>query len=192
MEFINYTKQLNELAITIQDKTTEIISEEDIIKAIAYLNNINIENTGDCLIFLSALNLCNAYVKQQHSKISYTFKKGIEYILDVLKNKQIKDMAICKSKDNGTLFIFQIGHIQFSFHDEKKVDINEQYIKDLSWDGIRKQKCAKSIFYSTINNEIRVTNKTHSGENLKETVSKIIENYHLEKNDLKELTILKI
>ena len=192
MEFINYTKQLNELATKLQDKAQEIISEEDIIKAVAYLNNIKIEDTGDCLIFLSSLNLCNTYVKQQPSKISYSFKKCIEYILDTLNEKQIDDITISKSKDKGTLFIFQIGYIQFSFHDEKKVDINEKYIENLTWDGIRKQKCAKSIFNSTINNKIRVANKTHTGENLKEKISKIVENYRLEKIDSKELTIIKI
>lgn len=191
MDFINYTKELNDLAISMQEKT-ELISEEDVIKAIAYLNNIYIENTGDCLIFLSALNLCNSYVKQNNSKISYSFKKGIEYILDILNYKQINDIYISKSKNNGTLFIFQIGHIQFSFHDEKKVEINEKYLKDLSWDGVKKQKCAKSIFNSAINNKIRATNKTYRGKDLQEKVNKTLENYHLEKNNIKDLMALNL
>lgn len=193
MEFINYTKKLNEIAINKQnEKEPESLTEEDIIKAITYLNHMLLEDTGDCLIFLSALNLCNAYVKQNNSKITYSFKKCIEYFLEILNYRNIKDIYISKSKNNGTLFIFQIGNIQFSFHDEKPVQINEQYLKDLSWDGIRKQKCAKTIFESVINNKIRVTNKTFRGQDLQEKVSKIIENYKLEKTDIKDLIAVKI
>ena len=103
------------------DELVKEITEEDIIKAIAYINNIYIDDTGDCLIFLSALNLCNAYVKQNNSKITYSFKKGIEYIIDILNYRRLKNIYINRSSN---LFIFQIGHIQFSFHDEKKVEIN--------------------------------------------------------------------
>ena len=193
MEFINYTKKLNELAINKQkENESEILNEEDIIKAITYLNYMLIEDTGDCLIFLSALNLCNAYVKQNNSKITYSFKKCIEYFLEILNYKNIKDIYISKSKNNGTLFIFQIGDIQFSFHDEKPVDINERYLKELFWDGIRKQKCAKTIFDSAINNKIRVTNKTYRGQNIQEKIDKTLENYKLEKTDIKDLIAVKI
>lgn len=191
MDFLNYTKKLNELAINLQEET-EIIEEEDIIKAVTYLNNMVLEDTGDILIFLSALNLCNTYVKQNNSKITYSFKKCIEYILDVLNYKNINDIYIDKNKNNGTLFIFQIGYIQFSFHDEKKVEINKKYLKELNWDGVRKQKCAKSLFNATINNKLRVTNKTFRGHNLEQKVFKTLENYHLEKNQFKELITIKL
>ena len=193
MEFINYTKKLNEIAINKQNENEpELLTEEDIIKAITYLNYMLIEDTGDCLIFLSALNLCNAYVKQNNSKITYSFKKCIEYFLEILNYRNIKDLYIYKSKNNGTLFIFQIGNIQFSFHDEKIVEINAKYLRNLSWDGIRKQKCAKTIFESAINNKIRVTNKTFRGENLQEKVFKTIENYKLSKTNIKDLIVIKI
>ena len=191
MEFINYTKELNELAKSLQTEN-EIITDEDIIKAVTYINNMIIEDTGDCLIFLSSLNLCNTYVKQNNSKIGYTFKKCIEYLIDILNYKNIKDLQICKSNNNGTLFIFQVGHIQFSFHDEKKVEINEKYLSDLTWDGIKKQKCAKTIFNSTINNKIRTTNKTFRNHNLEEKVNKTLENYQLEKNSINELISVKL
>jgi hypothetical protein len=193
MEFIKYTKKLNEIALNKQnEKETEILNEEDIIKAITYLNYMLIEDTGDCLIFLSALNLCNAYVKQNNSKITYSFKKCIEYFLEIINYKNIKDLYVYKNKNNGTLFIFQIGEIQFSFHDEKLVEINEQYIKELSWDGIKKQKCAKTLFEQAINNNVRTTNKTYRGKNLKEKVEKTLENYKEKKIDIKDLLILKI
>ena len=62
----------------------------------------------------------------------------------------------------------------------------------MSWDGIKKQKCAKTIFNSAINNKIRVTNKTYRNQNLDEKISKTIENYKQEKNNIKELTAVKI
>ena len=56
MNFINYTKELNNIAKNLQE-ANEIILEKDAVKAITYLNNIYIEDAGDCLIFLSALIL---------------------------------------------------------------------------------------------------------------------------------------
>jgi len=193
MEFIKYNKKLNEIALSKQKETQlELLDEEDAIKAITYLNHMLIEDTGDCLIFLSALNLCNAYVKQNNSKITYSFKKCIEYFLEVVNYKNIKDLYVYKDKNNGTLFIFQIGEIQFSFHDEKPVEINKQYIKELSWDGIKKQKCSKTIFNSSIENKIRVTNKTYRNQNLHEKVLKTLENYKQEKTDINDLIAVKI
>lgn len=191
MNFINYTKELNNIAKNLQE-TNEIITEEEILKAITYLNNIYIEDTGDCLIYLSALNLCNTYVKQNNSKIGYTFKKGIKNLIDILNYRDIKDIYINSIQNKGTLYIFQIGDIQFSFHDEKPADINERYLKELSWDGIKKQRCAKSLFNSTINNQIRTSNQTFRGKNLNEKIEKTLENYKQNKLDLKDLLILKL
>lgn len=191
MKFLEYTKELNELVINFGDKE-EIIDEEDLIKAIFYMNNMYIDDTGDCLIFLSALNLCNSYVKQDKSRIGYTFKKGIEYIINVLNYRDIKDIYVGNSNNNGNLYIFQIGDIQFSFHDEKKVEINEKYLKDLSWDGVRKQKCAKYIFEMAIKNEIRVTNKTYRGNQLNKKLDEMLENYRMKKTNVRELLVFKM
>lgn len=187
MKFLGYTRELNKLAISLQ-KINETILEEDIIKAIFYLNNIYINDTGDCLIFLASLNLCNAYIKQNKDKISYAFKKGVEYIISILNYREIKDIYINCSKDNGKLYLFQIGDMQFSFHDEKKIEINEKYIKELSWDGVRKQKCAKAIFDSVVSNKIRVTNMTYRGKNLNDKLEKTLDNYREKKIEFKELT----
>ena len=187
MEFLEYTKDLNKLAIQLQDDK-EIINDEDIIKAIYYLNNMYIGDTGDCLIFLASLNLCHAYVKNNKDKISYTFKKGISYILDVLNYRDIDDIYINCCNDKGNLYIFQIGDIQFSFHDEKKVEIKDRYLKELSWDGVRKQKCAKAIFESSINNKLRVSNVTYRGKNLDDKIQEVLENYKIGKYRFEDLT----
>lgn len=176
MNFLEYTNELNKLAISLENVNEEI-SEEDLVMAITYLNNIYIKDIGDVLIFLSALNLCNAYVKKNKNKFSYSFKKRIEYIIDVLNYNQVDNIYINTCKNNGNLYIFQVGNVQFSFHDEKRVLINQKYLKELEWDGVRKQNCAKSIFYSAIDNKNCVTNMTFRGKNLFEKVSKTLENY---------------
>lgn len=186
MNFLEYTKKLNDLAVNYQ-KEPEEIDDIDIAKAIYYLNNIYIEQIGDCLIYLSSLNLCNTYVKQTKSKIGYRFKKGIEYFIDILNHKQIDNIYINCTNNNGMLYIFQIGNIQFSFHDEKKVEINDKYLKDITWDGIKKQPCAKSIFNSVIQNKIQVTNKTYRGKNLEEKIKRTEENYKDGKITIEEL-----
>ena len=191
MEFLKYTKELNKLAIELQDDN-QIITEEDIIKAIFYINNMYIEDTGDCLIFLAALNLCNAYVKYDRNNIGYSFKKGIKYIIDVLNNRNISDIYVSKVSNNGKLYLFQVGEIQFSFHDEKDVLADEKYIRNLTWDGVRKQKCAKVIFNSVVNNKLRVTNVTFRGRNLSEKLNKILDNYRNKKIDVKDLLVVKI
>ena len=190
MDFLEYTKKLNELAISLQEEK-DIINDEDIIKAIFYMNNMYIDDIGDCLIFLASLNLCNAYVKQNKDKISYAFKKGIGYILDVLNYRDIKDIYINYVNNNGMLYLFQLGNIQFSFHDEKAIIINDKYLKDLSWDGIRKQNCAKSLFNLVIDNNIRVTNKTFRGDDLNKKLEETLENYKLNKIKFEELTRFK-
>lgn len=191
MEFLEYTKELNKLAINLQDND-EIIAEEDIIKAIFYINNMYIDDTGDCLIFLAALNLCNAYVKYDRKNIGYSFKKGIEYLISVLNIRDIKDIYVNKVNNDGALYLFQIGDIQFSFHDEKNVVINDKYLKELTWDGVRKQKCAKAIFDSVINNKLRVTNKTYRGKNILEKLEQLLDNYRTKKIDVKDLLIFRI
>lgn len=176
MSFLKYTDELNNMAIKLQGVKEEIL-ESDLVRAIGYLNNIYIKDIGDCLIFLSALNLCNAYVKENKSKFSYYFKMGIEYLIDILNYNYVDGIYINTSKNNGNLYIFQVGNIQFSFHDEKRVIINDRYLKELSWDGVRKQNCAKSIFESAINNKILVSNMTFRGKDLDKKVSRLVNNY---------------
>ncbi len=186
MDFQEYTKKINDFAANYQ-KEPEYIDDVDVAKAIYYLNNIYIEQIGDCLIFLSALNLCNAYVKQSKSKIGYRFKKGIEYFIETINNRKIKDLYINCTQNNGMLYIFQVANLQFSFHDEKKVTIENSYLKELTWDGIKKQPCAKTIFNMAIQNKILVTNKTYRGKNLEEKVKRTEENYLNGKITIEEL-----
>ena len=124
MGFINYTKKLNEIAINKQkEKESELLTEEDIIKAITYLNYMLLEDTGDCLIFLSALNLCNAYVKQNNSKITYSFKKCIEYFIDTINNRDIKDIYI----NLGIFFFVMFLYIKEYFKEEDNSSLKDDW-----------------------------------------------------------------
>lgn len=191
MEFSKYTDKLNKYVLSNNQEKEEIL-EEDIIMAISYINNIDINDCGDCLIFLSAINLCNAYVKQDNSKIGYYFKKCVTKFIEILNEKDISNIYVNRVSDKNTLYIFQVSNIQFSFHDEKKVDINTRYNKELKWDGIRKQNCAKTIFLSAINNNINVSNKARDGSDLHMKIANILDNYYKEIVDIQDLLIIRI
>lgn len=191
MSFEVYTDNLNELVKKMQTEK-ELIEDIDVIRAIGYINNIYISDIGDCLIFLSAINLCNAYVKQNDSKIDYYFKKCITKFIEMLNDRDISNIYVNKIKNNSTLYLFQVSNIQFSFHDEKIVDINSKYLRDLNWDGIRKQNCAKTIFLSAINNNIDVSNKSIDGNDLNLKISNILDDYYNKKINIEDLLIIRI
>ena len=176
-ELIELTKELNEYAIN-YNKANEIIEKEDIIRAIYYIDNIYINSELDVLIFLASLNLFNSYAKQIDNHDIYKFKKGISTLIKIINEKNISNTYIFQTKDKGNLYIFQIGNIQFSFHDEKQVEIPKKYYKELKWDGIKKQPCSKSLFYKIIDNKISDMCITTTGKSIKILVNKLINDYH--------------
>ena len=171
------TLLLNEYAKNYHGET-EIITEEDIIKAIYYIDNLFINNELDVLIYLSALNLCNSYAKQIDNHDIYKFKKDIATLINIINERNVPNVHVCETNNNGNLYIFQVSNIQFSFHDEKKVTINEAYHKDMTWDGIRKQPCAKTLFDKSINNNLATRCITTTGKPITVLVNKLIEDYH--------------
>ena len=171
------TRALNEYAKNYQGEN-EIIGEDDIIKAAYYLNNLYIASESDVLIFLTALNLCNSYAKQIKDHDIYKFKKDIATIIEILNNKDIQNIHICETKDKGNLYIFEIGHIQFSFHDEKHIAIGNNYQKDMVWDNIKKQPCAKTLFNAVIDSPLTNEAITRAGEPIKPLIGKIVRDYH--------------
>lgn len=184
--FIEFTKELNDYAKNYNlDK--EIILEEDIIKAIYYINNLFIENELDVLIFLSSMNLCNTYIKQNKDNISYSFKKGISTLINIVNEYKINNLKISKTNDSGNLYIFELGYIQFSFHDDKKVEIDNYYYKELKWDGIRKQPCAKTLFEKIINNDLSKKALTMNGENIYDNINELINNYKNNRLSFKDI-----
>ena len=144
-ELLDFTNELNEYAKN-YDKDNEVMDKEDIIRAIYTINNLFVKSEEDVLLFLASLNLCNAYAKQEGNHDIYKFKKDIATLTKILYGKNMANINICETNDKGNLYIFTVGNIQFSYHDEKKVDIDPFYYKEMVWDKIRKQPCAKTIF----------------------------------------------
>lgn len=171
------TNELNEYAKNYQGDF-EIIKDEDLIRAIYCIDNLSVNNELDVLLYLLSLNLCNAYAKTQDTHDIYRFKKSIGTLLNTINNKNISNLKICKTNNNGTLYIFKVLNIQFSFHDEKIIDINEFYYEDMFWDGIKKQPCAKTLFDTCLSNELTNSCITTMGKPIKILMAKLINDYH--------------
>lgn len=172
-----FTNALNEFARD-YNKEKEDISEDDFIRAVYYIDNLYISNEWDVLTYLSSLNLCNAYAKNIKDHDIYKFKKDIGTIIDILNDHHTPNIKISMVKDKGNLYIFKVGNIQFSFHDEKVVLIDDYYYEDMTWDGIRKQACASTIFNNCIDNKNTFRQVTTMGKPIRILVNKLIEDYH--------------
>ena len=176
-EFNIFTNVLNEYARD-YNKEPEEISEDDFIRAIYYLDNLYISTEWDVLTYLSSLNLCNAYAKSMKDHDVYKFKKDIGTLIEILNDHHISNIKICMTKDKGNMYIFKVGNMQFSFHDEKIIPIDEYYKEDMKWDGIKKQVCATTIFNNSIYNKNANTQITTMGKPISILINKLLEDYH--------------
>ena len=175
-----FCQKLNQECIKLQDIEKEEITEELAFEAYSYITQMSLELPGDFILFLSALNLLNTYVKQTDAKIGYSFKKQIDYFLEVCIRKNRNILSINQDSDTkGKLLMIKINDIQFSFHGVacQYEGIEQTLDKTMEWDGIRKQKCAVTIFQKCKENQILRSNKTYRGANLLEKVNKYVDNY---------------
>ena len=171
------TMLLNEYAKNYSAEV-ETITDEDFIRAMYYLDNLFINSEIDVLIYLSALNLCNSYAKGHKDRAIYKFKKEISTIIDILNDHHIPNIKICMTNNEGNLYIFKVNNITFSFHDEKKVEIDEYYYENMKWDGIKKQPCAKTLFDKASNNALATRCITTTGKPISLLANKLVEDYH--------------
>lgn len=179
-QFDAFCKDINIKCIELQDAEKEYINEELAFEAYAYISQMKLEKAGDFLLFLSALNLLNTYVKQKDAKINYTFKNEIDYFLEVCIRNNKEILKINKDADEkGKLLIVQINDLQFSFHSVKcKYEgIDQNLTQDIKWDGIRKQICAVTIYTLCKENQLLRCNKTFRGANLLNKINRFVENY---------------
>ena len=172
-----FTNVLNEYARDYH-KDNEVITKEDIIKAIYYIENLYIQNEWDVLTYLSSLNLFNAYAKTVKEHDIYKFKKDIGTLINILNECKIPNIKICNTNDKGNLYIFKIGNIQFSFHDEKIINIDSFYQSDMVWDRVKKQPCASTIFNNCTDNKNVLSQVTTTGKPIKILINKLIDDYH--------------
>lgn len=140
---------------------------------------MKLELAGDFLLFLACVNLLNSYVKQDNAKIGYSFKREIDYFLEICLRKNNKMLKICEENDGdkGNLLIIQLYSIQFSFHSIKYRYSETELYKDIEWDGIRKQKCALTLYRRCIDNRILRSNITFRGDDLYSKIEQYMDSY---------------
>ena len=160
----------------------EIISDIDVVKAYAILYHAQVENEDDVYLFLSCINLLSTYAKQNKKKISYSFKSRIFFLNELLAYNDFENIKVSYFYTKAqSLYMVQVKDVQFSFHNviiEKGAwDLLKKYQAQLSWDGIRKQMCAKTVFDTALSKE-NLTNKTRDYLDLKEFLDKKVEDYN--------------
>ena len=169
----------NELYKSITE--VEAIDVVDVVKAYAILYHAKVENTYDVYLFLACINLLNTYVKQNKKAITYSFKSRIFFINDIIATSDFSDIKInYLASKSELLLMYEVLGVQFSFHGiivEKGIwDMLKKYQAQFSWDGIRKQKCAKTVF-DTILSKKELTALTRDYRNLFEYLDEITDLY---------------
>lgn len=190
-DFEEYVERINRLCINLQDFDKEVVDDNLAYEAYSIIRNIKIEEAGDVLLYCCSMNLLNTYVKQKNSKIGYGFKDDIHYMTSILLNLDIEDVYI-DYQDSESLLVVQIFSIQFSFHYVKKKNeiislCNSHHHKKLEWDGIRKQKCAVSLFKKIRLNTLRTCGLTYRGKDLNDKIAKMMSVYKEGKSNFESL-----
>lgn len=155
----------------------EVIGEDDVVKAFVILNYIDYQNIADVFLGCASLNLLNTYIKQPNTQINYTFRKHMHNFIKGIEDVGIRTKLKVYFDVDDNLITFCFWEFQFSFHGVRFNEVvrNLQHGK-IVWDGIRKQKCAKTIFDFASSNEF-LSNKTLDGKKLEELIENEIEIY---------------
>ena len=159
MEFKEYIKEANLKFKELQDNDKEVVSVEDKDKALEILDKLEYKTIEDYFIGCSAINLLNTYVKQGSNKktFGYGFKRNcnrmVKYYLENTINGLVVKPAFDENIHMKVLYFIFEDEIMFSFHgvnlEEEEYTKLSEINKDkklLDFDGIRKQKCAVTVF----------------------------------------------
>ena len=157
-------------------KEQEVISDIDVVKAYSILYHALVLNENDVYLFLSCINLLSTYAKQNKKKISYSFKSRIFFLNELLAYNDFKNIKVSYFYTKSqSLYMVMVNDVQFSFHNviiEKGAwDLLKKYQAQLSWDGIRKQMCAKTVFDVALSKD-NLTKQTRDYEDLIEFLDK--------------------
>lgn len=145
--FEDFCKNINSLCAQMQDAKEEIDSSEA-RRALKYAEAMPISSAEDVLLFCASINLMNTYVKQGENKKSfgYFFKSYVPRLIEQLETTPIEGVVCNTSMDkNSPVTMVVICGVQFSFHCVKGA---KRWIDgtEMPFDGIRKQKCAGTLF----------------------------------------------
>lgn len=159
MEIKETLKKDQELYAKLQDNEKEHVSVDDAALAYMLIRNMKYKEVVDFYLGSACLNLLNTYVKQKDSMIDYRFKGYTRVLINTLANNDIEGIKMDLQIDKGMklLMIQLYDEIQFSFH-RPSID-NELFSKlhkksiegGLVFDGIRKQRCANTVFRNALN-----------------------------------------
>lgn len=154
----NIFTENQKLYIQLQGNKKEVVSVDDAVLAYAIIRVLTYNDVIDFYLGGAALNLLNTYVKQKDTLIDYRFKVRTKELIETLANKDIDNIRMDLQKDKGMklLVIELYNEIQFSFHNPTISDdlfktLQKKSSKEgIKWDGVRKQKCAPTIFHNAI------------------------------------------
>ncbi len=142
----------------LQESEKEHVTIEDATLAYTIIKDIRYKDVPDFYLGSASLNLLNTYVKQKDSLIDYRFKKYTKKLIETLANSNIEGIKMDLQIDKGMrLLMIQLhDEMQFSFH-RPSID-NELFEKlhkksiegGLTFDGIRKQRCANTVFHNAL------------------------------------------
>ena len=158
-----YFNEIQKISISKQDDV-EHVSEEYLMRAYVIINNIIYKNKFDVFLGCAALNLINTFANQKERGFSYLFKEKIGALLDAaLQYNEIK-LSYDDEKSNRMVY-FQFYNFQFSFFVSYvfSKQLGDEFKDNLVWDGIRKQKCAITIFNYALNNDL-ISHFARNGE----------------------------
>lgn len=173
----------------------EIIEEEEIVSALIVLNLLAYHQIADVFLGCAAINLINRYVKQQNCKLNYQFKRHIINLLKGIEDIREPGTIVVgydNSEGNAVLLI-SIWDFQFSY---KSIRYSDQ-IKMIqgtmgdTWDGLRKQPYAKTIFQFAFESPY-LSNKTLGDNDLKEKISEELALYRNGSYLFKDGKLLKV
>lgn len=124
------------------------------IEALAYVKTLRIKSIEDALLFMTSANSVNKYIKiDPKFKKLYNFKEDIFFAADILAAGKIPKVTYGFHHDEGVgrVLVIQIGEIQFSFHDDRKLDKYQNLSADqnLTWREVRLQPHSKFVYEET-------------------------------------------
>ena len=144
--FEQYCASLNSLCESMQ-AGHEPSSEDEAYRALEYAKSMQLEQSGDVLLFCAAVNLMNAFVKQPDCRsFGYTFKAEVPRLIERLQKSPIEGVRFdCSMDGRNSLTVVEICGLQFSFHCVRVSGLRHHDSR-IPFDGIRKQRCASTLF----------------------------------------------
>lgn len=176
-EFKKFVKELSDFAYAHKDGAdSQFVSNHDALAAYFIITNMTINTEADALLFLTANNLLNVYIKEEHAlpQFDYYFKNSLAIILYYAKMNNFENFKINftdRELGNNNMIIFSIYDLQFSYHSIPlfiKARIPVKYKCHDLFNGVRHKSCISDFYHKVIKHKHFYSNLTLKGEPLLE------------------------